>query len=263
MQDNAPITSEKNRTLVEDPDLVCQKDLPQCIEYMEIEDEADYSHPADMAEHLENLSLREQVSLLRNLPADEAAEALAELDQEVAVDVLENLNPAEAAQIIAEMSPDDAADVLDELQEEHRDVLLNSLTHEDAEELRRLLAFDPDTAGGIMNTEIILLGHDISVDEAIKEIRQGMEEDKEIPYYAYTVDDDDKLVGVLSLRDLMLSKPGTILRDALHDQDVIAVRYDTDREEVARRMSHYNFMALPVVDYEGRLLGVATYDDIL
>ena len=192
-----------------------------------------------MAEHLENLSLKEQVCLFRHLPADEAAEALAELDQEVAVDVLENLDPDEAAQIIAEMSPDDA------------------------EELRNLLAFDPDTAGGIMNTEIILLEQDITVDEAISLIRRGMEEDMEIPYYAYVVDEDDKLVGVFSLRDLMLSKPGTILRDSLHDQDVIAVRYDTSSEEVARRMSHYNFMAMPVVDYEGRLLGVATYDDIL
>ena len=101
------------------------------------------------------------------------------------------------------------------------------------------------------------------MDEAISLIRRGMEEDMEIPYYAYVVDEDDKLVGVFSLRDLMLSKPGTILRDSLHDQDVIAVRYDTSSEEVARRMSHYNFMAMPVVDYEGRLLGVATYDDIL
>ena len=216
-----------------------------------------------MAEHLENLSLKEQVCLFRHLPADEAAEALAELDQEVAVDVLENLDPDEAAQIIAEMSPDDAADVLDELEEGHRDVLLSNLDRDDAEELRNLLAFDPDTAGGIMNTEIILLEQDITVDEAISLIRRGMEEDMEIPYYAYVVDEDDKLVGVFSLRDLMLSKPGTILRDSLHDQDVIAVRYDTSSEEVARRMSHYNFMAMPVVDYEGRLLGVATYDDIL
>ena len=152
---------------------------------------------------------------------------------------------------------------LDELEEGHRDVLLSNLDRDDAEELRNLLAFDPDTAGGIMNTEIILLEQDITVDEAISLIRRGMEEDMEIPYYAYVVDEDDKLVGVFSLRDLMLSKPGTILRDSLHDQDVIAVRYDTSSEEVARRMSHYNFMAMPVVDYEGRLLGVATYDDIL
>ena len=239
-----------------------QRALSQCIEYLE-DGESEYSHPADMAEHLENLSLKEQVCLFRHLPADEAAEALAELDQEVAVDVLENLDPDEAAQIIAEMSPDDAADVLDELEEGHRDVLLSNLDRDDAEELRNLLAFDPDTAGGIMNTEIILLEQDITVDEAISLIRRGMEEDMEIPYYAYVVDEDDKLVGVFSLRDLMLSKPGTILREPLHDQDVIAVRYDTSSEEVARRMSHYNFMAMPVVDYEGRLLGVATYDDIL
>ena len=127
-----------------------------------------------MAEHLENLSLKEQVCLFRHLPADEAAEALAELDQEVAVDVLENLDPDEAAQIIAEMSPDDAADVLDELEEGHRDVLLSNLDRDDAEELRNLLAFDPDTAGGIMNTEIILLEQDITVDEAISLIRRGM-----------------------------------------------------------------------------------------
>ncbi len=225
--------------------------------------DAEFAHPADMADHIENLSLTDQVRLMRRLPADDAAEALAELDEDVAVDVLENLNPAEAAQIIAEMDPDDAADVLDELDEGHRDVLLNRLDKEDAEELRRLLSFDPDTAGGIMNTEIISLEQGITVDEAIRQIRHGMAEDMEVPYYAYAVDRDDKLVGVLSLRDLMLSRPGTILRDALHDQDVIAVRYDTNREEVARRMSHYNFMAMPVVDYEGRLLGVATYDDIM
>ena len=256
-------SGERPETKGDEPaDNTRQRALSQCIEYLE-DGESEYSHPADMAEHLENLSLKEQVCLFRHLPADEAAEALAELDQEVAVDVLENLDPDEAAQIIAEMSHDDAADVLDELEEGHRDVLLSNLDRDDAEELRNLLAFDPDTAGGIMNTEIILLEQDITVDEAISLIRRGMEEDMEIPYYAYVVDEDDKLVGVFSLRDLMLSKPGTILRDSLHDQDVIAVRYDTSSEEVARRMSHYNFMAMPVVDYEGRLLGVATYDDIL
>ncbi len=238
-----------------DPSLARQEFAPP-------EEEAEYAHPADMANHMENLSLPEQVSLLRHLPPSEAADTLAELDEDLAVDVLEHLAPDEAAAIISEMSPDDAADVLDELEEDHRDTLLNTLTREDAEELRRLLAFDPDTAGGIMNTEIVMLERDITVDDAIRQIRHDME-DKEIPYYAYVVDDADRLVGVLSLRDLMLSKPGTILRDALHNQDVIAVRYDMDRKEVANRMSHYNFMAMPVVDYEGRLLGVATYDDIL
>ena len=239
-----------------------QRALSQCIEYLE-DGESEYSHPADMAEHLEKPEPQGTGLPVPPSASRRSGRGSAELDQEVAVDVLENLDPDEAAQIIAEMSPDDAADVLDELEEGHRDVLLSNLDRDDAEELRNLLAFDPDTAGGIMNTEIILLEQDITVDEAISLIRRGMEEDMEIPYYAYVVDEDDKLVGVFSLRDLMLSKPGTILRDSLHDQDVIAVRYDTSSEEVARRMSHYNFMAMPVVDYEGRLLGVATYDDIL
>lgn len=225
-------------------------------------EETDFYHAADMAEHLENLSIEHQVSVLRSLPVDEAAEALAELDQEDAGEVLENLAPAEAAQILAEMSPDDAADVLDELEEEHRDELLRNLDSEDAEELRSLMAFDPDTAGGIMNTEMILLAEDLTVDEAILQIRNEMF-DKEVPYYTFVVDTEDCLLGVLSLRDLMLSRPGTLVHEAVGNQDVIAVRYDLDKEEVARRISHYNFATMPVVDYEGRLLGVVTYDDVM
>ncbi|MDD6088621.1 MAG: magnesium transporter [Desulfovibrionaceae bacterium] len=228
-----------------------------------VQGETDFFHPADMADHLENLSPQEQLSVLENMPAEDAAEALAELDEDLAGDVLERLKPERATEILSEMSPDDAADVLDEVQQEHRNVLLSRMDEEDAEELRRLMSFDADTAGGIMNTEIIRLRETLTADEAILEIRHGMEEDREVAYYAYVVDRKDILTGVLSLRDLMLSRPGTMLRDAIVDQDVITVRYDTDREEVARVMSRYNFMALPVVDYEGRLLGVATYDDIM
>ncbi len=223
---------------------------------------AHFAHPADMADHIENLSLEKQVCVLQNLSKEDAAEALAELDESVAVDVLENLDPDTAAQIIAEMSPDDAADVLDELDEEHRDVLLDKLEKEDSEEIRNLLTFDPDSAGGVMNTEIILLEQSITVDEAIIHIRHEME-DKESPYYAYVVDDQDILVGVLSLRDLMLSRPGTYLKDALSSHSVITVTYDMEKGEVASLLSHYNFMAMPVVDYEGHIMGVVTYDDIL
>ncbi len=221
-----------------------------------------FAHPADMAEHIENLSLEKQVCVLRHLPKEDAAEALAELDENVAVDVLENLDPDTAAQIIAEMSPDDAADVLDELEDHHRDALLDKLEKEDSEELRNLLTFDPNSAAGVMNTEVILLQEDISVDEAILQIRHEME-DKETPYYAYVVDNHDILVGVLSLRDLMLSRPGTCINEALSSHSVISVPYDMDKGEVANLLSHYNFMAIPVVDYEGHLMGVVTYDDIL
>lgn len=222
----------------------------------------EFIHPADMADHLENLSLEKQVSTLARMSKEDAAEALAELDGNVAVDLLENLDTDVAAQIIAEMSPDDAADVLDELEEDHRDALLEKLTREDSEELRSLLNFDPDSAGGAMNTELILLECNQTVDEAIAHIRTEMAE-KESPYYGYVVDSHDVLVGVLSLRDLMLARPGTIVGDAVVGQSVISVTYDTDRREVASLLSHYNFMAMPVVDNEGHIMGVITYDDIM
>lgn len=232
---------------------------PQC---REAGDEAEFVHPADMADHLENLTLEKQVCALRHMPTEDAAEALAELDENVAVDVLENLDADVAAQIIAEMAPDDAADVLDELDEEHRDVLLNHLNREDSEELRNLLNFDPDSAAGIMTTELILLEEDWTADQAIAHIRSQMEE-KESPYYGYVVDRGDKLVGVLSLRDLMLARPGSIVGEAVAGRKLITVRYDMEKGDVANLLSHYNFMALPVVDYQGHIMGVVTYDDIM
>jgi magnesium transporter len=193
---------------------------------------------------------------------EEAAEALAELDEHTRVELLENLDPDTAAEIVGEMSFDDAADVLEELDEDHSVVLLSKLESEDAEEIRNLMAFDPETAGGVMNTEIVILSQGITADEAIQQIRSEIR-DKEIPYYAYIVSDDDILVGVLSLRDLLVSPPGTPLKDKLADQELITVTYDTEREEVARVIGHYNLVALPVVDYEGRLLGVISHDDVI
>ena len=229
---------------------------------LEAGDEAEFVHPADMADHLENLSLEQQVCALRHMPKEDAAEALAELEEKVAVDVLENLDADVAAQIIAEMAPDDAADVLDELDEDHRDVLLDKLGKENSEELRNLLNFDPDSAAGVMNIELILLDSTLTVDEAIAQIRREMSE-KENPYYAYVVDDKELLVGVISLRDIMLARPGTLIADIVAGQNVVSVTYDTDKGEVAALLSHYNYMALPVVDYEGHIMGLVTYDDIM
>ena len=220
------------------------------------------SHPADMAEHIENLSLEKQVDLLSSLPEEDAAEALAEMDEHSRVELLENLDPDVAAGILGEMSFDDAADVLDELDFEHSNTLLSKLEAEDAEEIRGLMAFDPETAGGVMNTEIIILDEELTADQAISRLRSEIE-DKEIPYYAYIVDPHDVLRGVLSLRDLLLMPPGATLHDAVGDQELITVTFNQDREEVARLIAHYNFMALPVVDMEGRLLGVISHDDVI
>lgn len=225
--------------------------------------EEDGLHPADLADHLEHLSPEKRMDALRRMEPDEAACALAELDGNMAADVLENMDIHAAAQILAEMDPDDAADVLDDLDALRRDILLEQMTEEDSEELRRLLHFDPDSAAGVMNTELILLEESMTVDEAIAHIRTEMQADKESPYYGYVVDSQDVLTGVLSLRDLMLAKPGTLVGQAAAGQNVVSVTWDTDKGEVANLLSHYNYLAMPVVDYEGHIMGVVTYDDIM
>lgn len=219
-------------------------------------------HPADLADHLENLSREKRFNALKKMPREDAANAIAELDGNIAADVIENLDTDMAAQIIAEMDPDDAADVLDEIDALHRDELLEKLTAEDSEELRKLLHFDPDSAAGVMNSELILLEKDMTVDEAIAHIRKEMAE-KESPYYGYVVDRNDLLIGVLSLRDLMLAKPGLVVNDLVNGQNVVSVTWDTEKGEVANLLSHYNYMAMPVVDNEGHIMGVVTYDDIM
>ncbi len=236
-----------------------QKPSPDCPEDLL---SGELVHPADIAEHLENLSLDKQVCLVKAMPLEEAAETLAELDEHTRVELLENLDPDVAASIVGEMSPDDAADVLDELDEDHSDVLLSKLESHDAEEIRNLMAFDPETAGGVMNTEIIILEYGLTADQAIMQVRSEIK-DKETPYYAYIVDKGDILLGVLTLRDLLVCPPGMTLGEALKDQDLITVTFDRGREEVARLISHYNLMALPVVDYEGRLMGVISHDDVI
>jgi magnesium transporter len=221
------------------------------------------AHPADVADYIETLPLKQQIDTLNSLPIEHAAETLAELGEHVRVDLLESLTPNHTARLLSEMSPDDAVDVLDDLEEEHRDAILGSLEHEDAEEIRNLMAFDPDTAGGVMNTEIIILNQALTADKAIEQLRNEIE-DKHIPYYAYIVDDDDKLVGMLSLRDLILCKRGVALGSVLPGQTpLVSVLFDMHKEEVAHTMSRYNIMALPVVDYSGHLLGVVTHDDII
>ena len=233
---------------------------PDLIEHLL--ENVDLTHPADIAQLLETLPLQSRVELLLAIDPEEAAEALTELDEHVRVETLESMPPEIAGEFLSEMSPDDAADVLDELEEEHRDELLSSLDTDDADEIRTLMSYDPDTAGGVMNTEVFALEQRLTVDQAIAVMRAGIE-DTEIPYYAYIVDDEHHLVGVLSLRDLMLTRPGTYLADRVAGQNVISVQVDADQEEVARVISHYNFMAMPIVAEDGTFLGAVTHDDVM
>ncbi len=125
--------------------------------------------------------------------------------------LIEQLEPEMAAKILSEMALDDAADALDELQPEQREALLKLVKPEEAARLRQLMLYDPDTAGGVMNSEGLVLDYRMSVDQAVNTIRKELTE-KEFPYYAYLLDDEDRLVGVPSLRDILLGKPAPCSR---------------------------------------------------
>jgi magnesium transporter len=222
----------------------------------------DQLHPADAADHLENLSLEEQVSMVRGLSLEDAAESIAEMDSHDRIPLMTQLPPKLAANILTLMSPDDAADTVAELEPDTRKAIFRELDQEDAAEIKSLLMYDPDSAGGVMNTEILVLDENLTADQAITVIRSQVE-DSEIPYYAYMVDQYRHLKGVLSLRDIMISPGGKKLKELLVEQNLIAVPFDTDKEEVAKLIDRYNFLALPVVDHGQRILGTVTVDDVI
>jgi magnesium transporter len=220
------------------------------------------THPADAAEHIERLDVDEQIKFIKQLPIKDAAESIAEMDRHEQQSLFQNLNHGFAAKILEQMAPDDATDILESLDEEHRKSLLRRVKAKERAELRNLLTFHPDSAGGAMNTEVVILDESLTVDQAITKMRDEVE-DKEIPYYAYLVDAAGRLTGVVSLRDMLVARHGKLLRELVKAQSLISVTYDTDREEVARLIGHYNLLAMPVLDFGNRMLGVVTVDDVI
>ncbi|MGL1862488.1 MAG: magnesium transporter [Pseudodesulfovibrio sp.] len=224
--------------------------------------ELEAQHPADAADSIEGLDIMDQVKFIKQLPIKDAADSIAEMEDRDQTLLIQHLNKGLAARIVEQMSPDDATDLLEDLDEDLRHALLKRVPEEERAELKTLLTFDPDTAGGVMNTEVVILDQDLNPDQAIAKLREEVE-DKEIPYYAYITDMKDRLVGVVSLREILLAKRGLTLKDLVKTQSLITVGYNIDKEEVAHLIAHYNLLALPVVDFGNRLLGVVTVDDVI
>ena len=217
---------------------------------------------ADVAEILSDLSEEQAADLVHRLYLrNAAAEPLGEMDPDESAELVILLEPAEASVILSRMDPDDAVDLLLELPEETQTQLLSRLSRSDAKVLTELLAYPADTAGGLMSPEVVPLSLSMSVQEAIDLLRRRVEE-AETVYYAYAVDEGERLLGVLSLRDMALAPPGTGVRD-LVIRDAVAVEVRADVEEVARTFDKYDYTALPVVDASRKLLGVITVDDVI
>lgn len=216
-------------------------------------------HPADRAEIFELLEEDEQDILLPLMDVTSTADLLEELEDEAALDAIETLTPAQLADVLDEMEPDEAADLLGDLPPERVTETLAEM--EEADEVIPLLGYPDESAGGLMTTSYIAMRRQTSTDQAIQFLRDVSAE-LEIPYYLYVVDRENKLVGVVSLREIVLAMPGTVINDIMQ-RDVIYVESTTDQEEAARVMSRYDLAALPVVDEQSKLVGVITHDDIV
>ncbi len=218
-------------------------------------------HPSDLASIIDQLAPKDRAGVLAALDDEAVADAMEEMEPDTQVDVLEDLDPERAADILEEMSPDDAADLVADLDQDTRDEILARMEQEEVEEVRELLGYPEDSAGGIMTTEYIALDAHLTAAEAIDRLRE-LEPDAETIYYVYVTDDEGRLVGVLSLRDLIVARPDTPIGDVMI-REPVAVAVLADQDEVAEVVAHYNLLAVPVVDDEERLVGIVTVDDAI
>lgn len=216
-------------------------------------------HPADSAEVLYELPSDYQALILREMADEQAADVLEEMDEEEMAEVVQNLSVGELADILDEMEPDMAADLLGEFPEAQTAALLEEM--EESDDVAPLLAYPEDTAGGIMNTPRHMLRRQMTASQAMSFLREHYADEHDL-YYLYVLDRHRRLVGIVSLRALVLALPDQTL-DEIMDRDVLTVKPETDQEEVARLLARYNLLALPVVDDEEHLLGLVSVDDVV
>jgi magnesium transporter len=216
--------------------------------------------PAELAELLVRLGPAELARIEPYLGTERLADAVAELDPTEAARLLVRFSHADAADILEEMEPDDAVDVVEELRDGEAERILAEMTTEDAAEIRELMAYSWDTAGGRMTPEFVAISPEITVAAAMRLIRTQAPSAETI-YYIYVTDRQDHLVGVVSLRDLVVADPQQPIADIMR-REVISLAADLDQEEAARILTEHDLLALPVVDGLGRLVGVITADDV-
>jgi magnesium transporter len=225
--------------------------------------ETEEMHPADLADVAEAMPRDRVREFLRALPSERAAEVVAHLSEELRTDVLEAMSARDAAAIVVEMTPDDRADVLEELEEDVADDILDAMPVEEREETEQLAAYDPYTAGGLMTTEFVSAPEDLSVEAALRGVRNVARSGRREAMHAiYVTRPDHRLVGVLSLRELLAAPEGARMDDIAHTE-VQSVRATASQEEVARVIGKYDLVAVPVVDDRDHILGVVTVDDVI
>ncbi|MBD3749518.1 MAG: magnesium transporter [Sphingobacteriales bacterium] len=219
-------------------------------------------HASEIAIIFESISLEDQKKIIHLLPADLASEIISEMSHEAhPEELLIEIDAEKRQEIIEELDYDDATDIISQMDAEDQQEILEEMDKEDAVNIRNLLTYPEDTAGGLMNTQVIKVDAEMSKKQAIDQIILQSEEIEEF-YTIYVVHDDNVLQGIVSLKDIIKSKANAKVAD-LVNTDFIYVRADVDQEEVADLISQYNLTSIPVVDVNMRLLGRVTFDDVI
>ena len=218
-------------------------------------------HPADLAQIISEVSQKERTAIFGSLDVDTAAEALHELEPQVQADIIDDMSKERASDILERMPPDEAADVLGDLPEKKAQELINLMEKEEAEDVQELLEHEEDSAGGLMTTEYLAFAPDMTVEEAVRELRLEAPNVETI-YYLYILDGQEHVLGVISLKNLILASPQTRLEEIM-TTPVKTLPLDAERKDVAELISKYNLLAAPVVDENLAMRGIVTVDDVV
>jgi len=258
----APVLARIPRSLISWNDVVPIEDLtPSDVRLSVSQKKLPRLHPSDLAEIISDLSTNDAASVIRHLDDETAADAFEHLEPEKQQALIEEVGPERAADIIEEMDADDAADVLADLPHEQRTQLLAEMEPDLAEELKELSSYEEGTAGSLMTTDFMWIYPHRTVAATIDMIRE-LAPETEFIYYLYVLDQSEKLLGVLSLRELLLAKPADTIHGIMQ-VDVVNVSPDTSANDVAGTIARYDLLACPVVDERGAMIGIVTVDDAI
>lgn len=236
-------------------------DLLENNKVLELRELLEEYHIMDIFDVMEDLDEEMKVKLFEVLPIDMSASILEESGPEFFRSIFSLIDVEHGRNILEQMSLDDLTDILSELEDDERQRIINLLNKEDAEDVKHLLGYEEESTGGIMTTGYIEVNENMTAKEAIEHMRKNAE-DAETIYYIYVIDNDEKLVGVLSLRELITARDSVVVAD-LMSENIISVFDDDDRELAVKLVSKYDLIAIPVVDRDNVLKGIITVDDII
>ncbi|NQT00079.1 MAG: magnesium transporter, partial [Candidatus Omnitrophica bacterium] len=237
------------------------KELLRSNRKEELREAMQQMHPADIADSLFNLDIKEQVALISNIDKGQMIEVFDELDEYEQFELLDKLEKELSSYLLNEMSSDERADLLSSLPDDVVDKFLGLMSDAERKDVEKLLKYPADSCGSIMTTEYISLRPEMTVAQASELIRQTAPK-KETVYYTYVTDRENRLIGFVSLKDIFLAKEDLLIKKVMH-RKTIKAQVSQDQEEVARLVRKYNLLALPVIDKDKKLVGIVTVDDIL